>query len=295
MDTSCDEIKKERKPINITETNKSFEIKGNDFKYVISKTYGEIESITKKETELLKDRVRLTVMRAPIDNERVIKNSWYKYTRDWKAEGFDKLFNKCYSCVACENVITVEGSLSCVSRMPFLKYKIQYSFFDDSSVDIKFSGNLREDCIWLPRLGFEFKTLYNNDTFKYFGMGPYENYIDMKYHTKMGWYESDADKEYVNYIVPQEHGNHIQTKVLSLDKGLKFTSHKGFEFNVSHYNAQILNDATHIDELKKDNVTTVRIDYKNSGVGSASCGPQLIEKYRLSEKEITDFEFTIEV
>ena len=37
----------------------------------------------------------------------------------------------------------------------------------------------------------------------------------------------------------------------------------------------------------------MRIDYMNSGIGSASCGPELIEKYRLNEKEIVNFEFYV--
>ena len=51
-------------------------------------------------------------------------------------------------------------------------------------------------------------------------------------------------------------------------------------------------DANHQNELIKDDSTNIRIDYKNSGVGSNSCGPKLLEKYRLSEKEI-HFEFCI--
>ena len=47
----------------------------------------------------------------------------------------------------------------------------------------------------------------------------------------------------------------------------------------------------HYFELE-ENETTIRIDYKNSGIGSASCGPELEEKDRLSEKEI-EFAFTV--
>ena len=65
-----------------------------------------------------------------------------------------------------------------------------------------------------------------------------------------------------------------------------------FEINVSHYNSKSLTEALHIDELKEDDATYIRIDYKNSGIGSHSCGPELMEKYRLSEKQI-DFEFYI--
>ena len=48
----------------------------------------------------------------------------------------------------------------------------------------------------------------------------------------------------------------------------------------------------HTDELVSDGTVNVRIDYKNSGVGSNSCGPELKKEYRLAEKKI-EFEFTI--
>jgi beta-galactosidase len=120
-----------------------------------------------------------------------------------------------------------------------------------------------------------------------------ENYRDMRYHTKIGFYESDADSEYVNYIMPQEHGNHCDAKILDVNDGLKFTTDKIFEFNVSHYSSEMLMRAQHIDELEKEDATIIRIDYKNSGVGSHSCGPEMPEKYRLDEKKIENFEFVI--
>ncbi len=296
MDAKQEEYFVEAEPAEIVENKNKYIVKGKDFSYTISKTYGELESVIKSGRELLKEHVKLTVMRAPMDNERTMQKSWYKFTKEWNAEGFDKLFNKCYSCICKDNVITVEGALACVSRMPFLKYKITYSFYKDGSLKINLNGNIREDCIWLPRLGFEFKTFYANDKFRYFGRGDGENYCDMKHHAKIGFYESSADEEYVNYIVPQEHGNHINTKLLEMERGLTFIAESEFEFNVSHYSAKNLTEAMHIDELKKEDATIVRIDYMNSGVGSESGGrPPLMEKYRLSEKKIENFGFYIKI
>lgn len=67
-----------------------------------------------------------------------------------------------------------------------------------------------------------------------------------------------------------------------------------FEFNVSNYSTDALYKANHTDELVSDGSVHLRIDYKVSGIGSGSCGPQLDEIYRLSEKEI-NFSFTISV
>ena len=38
-------------------------------------------------------------------------------------------------------------------------------------------------------------------------------------------------------------------------------------------------------ELEKNGAVNVRIDYRGSGLGSNSCGPELLEKYRVQEKE----------
>ena len=108
----------------------------------------------------------------------------------------------------------------------------------------------------------------------------------MRLHTTTGWFESDSHKEYVPYIMPQEHGNHANCKALYMTNGLSFETDGVFEINVSDYSSQALTKAEHIDELQVNGVVNIRIDYKNSGVGSNSCGPQLLEKYRFAEKDI---------
>ncbi len=123
-------------------------------------------------------------------------------------------------------------------------------------------------------------------------MGDLENYCDMCHHAKMGLYRSNAKGEYVNYIMPQEHGNHCRTKMLTMDCGIQFIADSEFECNVSEYTSEALTKAEHINELAKNNKTNVRIDYKVSGIGSNSCGPQLLEKYRLG-KEKFRFSFYI--
>ena len=107
----------------------------------------------------------------------------------------------------------------------------------------------------------------------------------------VGLYESSAEKEYVNYVMPQEHGNHNEVKMLRIGK-LEFSSETGFEFNVSKYSTEALYKANHTDELVEDGKIHLRIDYKDSGLGSNSCGPELLEKYRLNEKTVA-FTFSI--
>lgn len=274
--------------------NGRFYISGENYSYIFNKHYGAFESIIKNGEEQLASMTRLSVWRAPTDNDRQVKKKWGLVDGDNLAgENMNILFSKVYSCRAEGNKITVTGALAGVARLPIFKYMAEYEFFKDGEIKVTLNGKVRENLeIFLPRLGFEFTSPCPNDSFTYFGMGEGENYCDMHHHVRMGMYKSSAQKEYVNYVMPQEHGNHTRAKLLKMGSGLTFFTDGEFEFNVSQYTKEALTEAMHTDELYKNGFTNIRIDYKVSGIGSGSCGPQILPKYCLTDKEIK-FEFFI--
>lgn len=278
----------------LSEDNLRIIAEGENFRYIFNKHYGSFESIVKNGKEMLEDFVKLSVWRAPTDNDRNIKKKWAYINGDnWSGENFNKQFSKVYSCEVNGNVVTVKGSLAGVSRMPFLKYTAEYSFFENGEIKFSIKVNQRDTLgVFLPRFGFEFTSPVMNDSFIYYGMGPYECYNDMCHHATVGLYASSASDEYVNYVMPQEHGNHIKTKLLKMNSGLTFATDGEFEFNVSNYTSDELTKAMHTNEITSSGATNIRIDYKVSGIGSNSCGPELLNKYRLDEREF-DFEFYI--
>lgn len=280
-------------PASIQEMENVYVISGNKYSYQISKhTALPIHMICNGKEQLMAP-VKLTVWRAPIDNERRIKNK-FGHPNTWEGENYDRIFSHVYEHRKKENQLYFEGSLAGVGRKPFLYYQLQYTFGADGNINVELEAKVRENCMWLQRFGFEFKLISENNQFTYFGRGPLENYCDMHLHTTTGWFESNTAKEYVPYIMPQEHGNHTACKVLQFENGLTFTTEDTFEINVSEYSTEVLTKAEHIDELQSNGMVNVRIDYKNSGVGSNSCGPALMEKYRLNEKEFC-FAFDIKL
>ena len=284
-------IEKDTTKADVSEDDNFIVFSGNSFKYTFSKDIGTFVSLIKKGEEELAAPFRITSMRAPVDNERNVESQWY-WHNIWEAENLDRQFDKVYECNRIDNSVTVTGSLSGVSRSPYFNYTVKYTVFSNGTIKVELNGKIKERCIWLPRLGFEFKIPYAKSRFRYYGMGPNESYCDMHNGSMIDWYASDAESEYVNYIMPQEHGNHYRTKILEIENGLLFEAEDTFEINVSHYTAHMLMQAKHQNELMKDDSINVRIDYKNSGIGSNSCGPELLEKYRLSEKKIS-FSFYI--
>lgn len=285
-------IQKEEPPAKnlLTEDARNIYASGTGFSYVFSKHYGAFTSIVVAGEEQLSGRVKLSAFRAPTDNDRKVKVKWANLNT-WQGENLDCAFSKIYDCHIENQAIVLTGSLAGVSRKPFLKYTLRVEIGQNGQIHFDLKGDVRKDAFWLPRLGFEFELPGETDTFTYYGQGPWESYCDMCHAAKMGLYTSNTEKEYVNYVCPQEHGNHNQVKMLRIGK-LEFSSSEGFEANVSKYSIAALYKATHTDELFSDNKTHLRIDYKVSGLGTNACGPELPVQYQLKEKQI-HFAFTV--
>ena len=259
--------------------------RGNGFEYRFNKQLGNIDSIKIMGEEQLYEPVKLTSFRAATDNDKRMVFFWAKKD-EWQGENLDYQFTNVYSVKVINNTIVVDAGIGGISRVPFFKYKLKLRIYTNGQISYSLIGDVREKTVWLPRLGFEFTLKKENRTFKYFGMGPYENYSDMAHHVKLDWFESTVDQEYVNFPMPQEHGLHRGVRVLNVENKLEFISKDRFEINVSKYSIDQLWKAKHTDEIGENYATHVRIDYKNSGVGSSSCGPDLPPEFRFSDKKI---------
>lgn len=270
---------------DIEENQWDYVVQAKNTVYRISKQTGWITSICIGEKEQIKTPMMLSFARPDTDNEKNMRQLWY-LQNIWQGENLEKLFHKVYNMSKSGNAICVEASEAGVSRRPIFRYKLEYKFYSDGSVHIQIDGKVPEDAIWLPRLGFEFKIPKEHNEFHYFGNGPMESYCDMTHHGTVKWHTSSADKEYVPYIRPQEHGNHTQTKALVLDGGIQFVADEKMDIKVSEYSFEEIYKKEHHFELEKSEQIHVRVDYKDSGIGSASCGFELAKPYQFNEKNI---------
>ena len=275
--------------LELTEDDHNIYASGENFRYTFSKHYGTFTSLVVNGRQQLADRVILSAFRAPTDNDRYIMERWMQFS-EWRGENLDRPFLKVYDCRVEQGTIVVEASLSGISRAPLLRYSQRIQVHKDGQISWEMSADVRQDAIWLPRLGYEWTLPASSDHFVYYGNGPMESYRDLCHAGRVSMHESHAQKEYVPYVRPQEHGNHTACKLLRIGD-LEFTA-QDMELCVSAYSTQALNQAEHTDELVSDGNVHLRIDYKVSGLGSNSCGPELEKQYRLEEKRV-EFRFAI--
>ena len=262
---------------------------GKNFRYAFSKHYGIFTSIVVNGREQLAEKPILTAHRAPTDNDRNIQFRWMQLD-EWQGENLDKSFVKIYDCHREGNAIIVQGSLAGISRAPLFKFTQKITIDTMGKIDVDLRGNIRQDAIWLPRLGYEFTLPGDMTDFAYYANGPYESYRDLKHAGRISLFRSSTEKEYVPYVRPQEHGNHTAARWVQIGD-LEFEADQ-LEFQVSKFSPASLTKANHTDELVADGKTHLRIDYKVSGLGSHSCGPSLEKAYRLDEKYIA-FRFAL--
>ena len=63
--------------------------------------------------------------------------------------------------------------------------------------------------------------------------------------------------------------------------GLLFYSSNDFEGSVSHFPDEDLYQASHAFKMKPRQITSVYLDHRQRGLGTASCGPDTLERYRI--------------
>jgi beta-galactosidase len=261
---------------------------------VFSLEEGGFVRITRNNVDMIAALPKFNIWRAPTDNDRVIKHKWIE-------EGYDRAGFHIYNAgmlEATEEVVrlSVDFSLGGYIKLPILHGKAVWTVDGTGAICLDSRIRVREGLPFLPRFGLQLIMPMGNEEVEYFGNGPHENYIDKRQSVRKGRYRTTVDSMFENYLVPQENGSRCGTEWVTvsnkLGMGLSFSSASEFSFNASHYTPEDLTAAGHPYELRKRRETIVNIDYKMSGVGSNSCGPELLKKYRLDERE---FDFSIKI
>ena len=119
----------------------------------------------------------------------------------------------------------------------------------------------------------------------YFGLGPVESYCDKRRAASYGIYNAKVEEMHEDYLKPQENGSHCGCSYVVVGDGehtLTATSDKEFAFNASVYTQEELTEKQHNFELEPSGYTVLCLDYAQNGIGSDSCGQDLLPQYRLN-------------
>jgi beta-galactosidase len=134
----------------------------------------------------------------------------------------------------------------------------------------------------LARVGTLFELDGSLSDLVYFGTGAHESYPDRKIG-RIARFVSTVAAQYIPYVRPQENGGHAAVRWFELTNaagnGLRFAMGKPAQVSVTPNRDAELADATHDVEVKACGNTVVHIDAAHRGLGTASCGPDTLDKY----------------
>ena len=226
--------------------------------------------------------MRFLTFRAPTNNDAAV-------SRKWRAAGYDRRRVKVYeTSLSQENGIVsirCRFSLAAPSKQPFLHLTALWKVDGTGAILLELNGEFDPVFPYLPRFGLGMKLPAENRRVSYYGYGPYESYVDKHRASWVDRFETTVDGLFEDYVFPQENGSHYLCSDAQVG-ALRAEGAWPFSFQASVYSVEELDRKAHNFELEPSDGIYAAIDYKQSGIGSNSCGPELLEKYRLREKNI---------
>ena len=281
------------------ETNSYVKLSAAGTDLYVGKWTGWIDYLTVDGKEMLQNRESIVpeFWRAPTDND-------YGAGLQRRFETWKNPQMKLKSVTAADN-----GSVTATFDLPDQKAQLTmtYTLTDKGEVIVReqLTADKEAKVSDLFRYGMTLQMPAAYDHVKYYGRGPVENYIDRKDSEFIGVYENEVQKEYFEYVRPQESGNHTDVRwfrVLSNDgSGLEFCSNAPMEASALSYTRDQLDDGPHKDkawgrhsgDLIPAGRTQVHITQRQFGLGCVnSWGAWPREEYRLPYKDY-DFTFAI--
>jgi beta-galactosidase len=287
--------------LGLTETGERIVVSGVDFEVAFSRAEGRMERFVWRNHVLLEAGPRLQVWRAPTDNDGIkgMPRQERKPLGRWRAAGLDALAFHPPSVTVEQAegavVVTIVQTAGCAAADDAFAHRHSYAITPDGRMRVSNSFHVDDSFADLPRLGVTLIAPAGFEAVEWFGVGPGDTYSDRDRAGWIGRFEGTASGAYVPYVVPQEHGNRTGLRWLALrgdGAGMRFTPAKPCEGSVSHFTAEDLTAATHAHQLTPRPEVLVNLDVGQRGLGTASCGPDTLEAYRLGPGE---YELTFDI
>ena len=266
----------------VTEGDRFLTVSGEGFTYQYDTFTGIFSSLERGDETISMD---YSIFRAPTDNDRNIREEWeranyhHSQTRTYTTE---------YAVDGQTVQITSTVNLCAVTVQSIMKFTVIWTIDGAGTITCKIDAKRNTDMPYLPRFGVELTLPKSWQQVSYLGYGPQECYIDKHHLAWFDAFESTVEDMHEDYIKPQENGNHYHCRKASIGNGTNgVTAYAAtsFDFSVSNYSDYELAVKKHNYELEESDFVTMHLDYKNSGVGSNSCGPQLLPQYQMNDKE----------
>jgi beta-galactosidase len=253
--------------VKITENDSMLQITGNTFTVVFNTKNGSLISYKYKGIELIK--------------EGPVPNFWRAYTDNDKGSGHPIRCRAWRDCGKSRNLMDFSKEVDKDKVIVTMHFEIPtpqvsicktvYSVYGDGLIkvyeELLPGANLPE----IPEVGMMMTLDKAFDNLSWYGKGSHENYWDRSLGAKVGIYSGKVREQLTPYLRPQECGNKTEVRWARLTNdqgmGIEIQGLPLVELSALPYTPYELEEADHLHKLPASDKVTVRINYKQMGVG----------------------------
>ncbi len=284
-------------PLTVVRGKWNLGVRGKDFSAQFSAIRPGLTSYVFDGTELIEQIPVPNFWRAPNDNDK--GNGMPQRYAQWKIASL-YLTGKDERAPLFPELERLEHSLRVSYRYfmptrPASECRVCYEVFGDGTVETSLSYEGVKGLEDMPEFGMLFRLSADYDRFRYYGLGPEENYADRQKGARLGVFESGVRENLSRYLVPQECGNRCGVRWLQVTdrrgRGMEFSGDE-LSVNVLPYTPHELENAAHPYELPRVHYTVVRVAMGQMGVaGDDSWGARTHPEYLLPAEQDLLFRF----
>ncbi|MBR1666718.1 MAG: discoidin domain-containing protein [Bacteroidaceae bacterium] len=285
--------------ITVDDATNILALSTSKFKIEFNKTNGNLSSYSYNGIPLISKPVRLNVFRLPTDNDGRQSGSWDNLgLRNLVGRGRSVTFEK------SEDGKTVNVTLNTrYSGQNGTYFNVQMNLLVCANGVVMVNSFISPSVAGaiIPKMGFRLEMPEGMEQLSWFGRGPWDNYRDRKEACLPSIYKSTVTDQREDYILPQEHGTKQEVRWIALSNadgdGLLFVAPDQMAASAVHFrpedNYTNRNERSkHTYQFKTCTNTVVSLDAVTRGLGNASCGPDVLDKYELKAAN-TAFRFFI--
>ena len=228
--------------------------------------------------ELLAAPPRLSLWRAPTDNDRIVglAAQW----RDW---GVADLTRAAVDVRREADAVVVTAEEH-TSAGIVIGHEQRFRAAANGGVLVTETVHIPDQLTDLARVGVVLETAPGLEQVEWFGRGPVETYPDRRRAGALARHRSTVTDLYVPYVRPQENGGRNAVHWIALADGrgggIRLAFDRPCQVSATHFRAADLAAAAHDVELSPRPETIVHVDVAHRGLGTASCGPDTLPEYR---------------
>ncbi|MBN2414890.1 DUF4981 domain-containing protein [bacterium] len=269
-------------------------VKGKGYRIRFGVSSGRLISLEYGGREMLADGGGpvFNAYRSPTDNNMYMK-------KQWQEAGLDSLNPVPEQPLTVEEAgdrIIIHAAVRSQGRTGSFLHTADYTIYADGTMHVANRVTPEGTLPMLPKMGLIMHLSRGLENYRWYGRGPYENYPDRKTGSAIGVYASTVTGQFVPYVRPQEMGNREDVRWAALTEdngdGIIVNFDTPLSCTALHFTPADLDRAAHLHELKPRRETVFCIDARVLGLGNGSCGPGVIDTYRLDPQEIR-FGYTI--